>query len=151
MRALVVYESLFGNTELIAQTIARALAGRVSVRVVPLAQACHTELETADLLVIGCPTQYHDATPDALAWLDHLPRTALEGMATAVFDTRYHMAQLLSGSAAQVIGKRIEQCGARLLAPPQSFFVVNRDGPLEAGEVERAAAWADVLLGAVEL
>jgi len=80
-----------------------------------------------------------------LAWLDRLPRS-LGGLPVAVFDTRYHTSTLISGSAASVVGAEIQRRGGQLIMPPMSFFVVDRHGPLEDGEVERAAAWADTLL-----
>jgi flavodoxin len=150
MHTLVIYESQFGNTELIAQAIAQALGECGSVRLVPMGKAGHAMLQGVDLLVLGSPTQHHEATPDMLAWLDHLPPKTLDRMPIAVFDTRYHMSKLFSGSAADVIGKEVQERGGRLIAPPESFFVAGREGPLEAGEVERAAAWANTLVATVK-
>ena len=146
MNTLLVYESEFGNTEQIARGIATGLAGRGSVRVESIYHVEHPALEGLDLLVLGSPTQYHEATPDMLAWLDRIPPQALYGVPVAVFDTRYHLPQLLSGSAAQVIGQAIQKQGRKLIAPPESFFVIEREGPLEAGEVERAVSWINALL-----
>src|SRR5690349_4410701 len=119
MRTLVIYESLFGNTEQIAQAIRGALAEHGAARLMTVDQVA------ADLLVIGCPTQHHEATPDTLAMLDRLPPAMLEQLPVAVFDTRYHMSRLLSGSAAHTVGKEIGQRGGRLVAPPESFFVTD--------------------------
>jgi flavodoxin len=149
MNALIIYESQFGNTEQIAQAIARTLAERESVRLEPIENAGPPALEGVDLLVLGSPTQFQEATPDMLAWLDRLPPKALDGLAVAVFDTRYHMPRLLSGSAAWAVGKEIQERSGRLIAPPESFFVAERHGPLEAGEVERAAAWAGRMVAAL--
>jgi hypothetical protein len=99
--------------------------------------------------VLGSPTQYHEATPDMLAWLNRTHPRILDGLAVAVFDTRYHMSRLFSGSAAQMIGKEVQRRGGTLVAPPESFFVTDREGPLEAVEVERAASWANTLLDAL--
>jgi flavodoxin len=146
MNALVIYESQFGNTERIAQAIAQALGEYGVVRLEPIGKAGPAVLQSIDLLVLGSPTQHNEATPDMLAWLDHIPPKILDGRPIAVFDTRYHMLKLFSGSAAHVIGKEVRKRGGRLIAPPESFFVAGRKGPLEAGEVERAAAWANLLL-----
>src|SRR5262245_23573608 len=146
MHILVIYETQFGNTEQIAQAIAQALGECGSVRLEPMGKVGYALEQGVDLLVLGSPTQHHEATPDMLAWLDHIPPNALDGMPIAVFDTRYHMSKLFSGSAAHVIGKEVQNRGGRLIAPPESFFVTGREGPLEAGEVERAASWASTLL-----
>jgi flavodoxin len=146
MNALVMYESQFGNTEQIAQAIANTLGEHGAVQLKPIEHAAPPALERVHLLVLGSPTQHHEATPDMLAWFDQLPPKALDGLAVAVFDTRYHMSKLFSGSAAQAIGKEVRKRGGRLIVPPESFFVTDRQGPLEAGEVERAASWANRLL-----
>jgi flavodoxin len=149
MNALIIYESQFGNTEQIARSVAHALAQRGSVRLEPIERADPLMFEGADLLLLGSPTQHHDATPDMLACLDHIPPQMLAKLAVAVFDTRYHIARVFAGSAAHVIAKEVQQRGGRLIAPPESFFVTNREGPLEAGEVERAASWAGTLADAL--
>jgi flavodoxin len=146
MHTLVIYESQFGNTEQIARAIAQALAGCGSVRLESIGKAGYTVLQGVDLLVLGSPTQYHEATPDTLAWLDHIAPQLADGMCVAVFDTRYHMLKLFSGSAAHMIGKEVQKRGGRLIVPPESFFVTGRGGPLEAGEVERALVWAKALV-----
>jgi flavodoxin len=146
MHTLVIYESQFGNTEQIAQAITQALGKCGSVRVEPIGKASHALLQGVDLLVLGSPTQHLEATPDMLAWLDHIPPKLLDGMPIAVFDTRYHMLTLFSGSAAHVIGKEVQNHGGQLIVPPESFFVIGRDGPLEPGEVERALVWANALV-----
>jgi flavodoxin I len=151
MKTLVVYESLFGNTAKVAQAIASGLAERGSTRLATIGQVGAADLESFDLLVLGCPTQYHEATPDTLAWLDRIPSAVLADLPLAVFDTRYHTARLLSGSAAQAVGKDLKRRGGRLMAPPESFFVADREGPLEDGEIERAAAWARALSDALML
>jgi flavodoxin len=56
MRALVIYESMFGNTETIAQAIAEGLATRMQVDVVEVGAAPGAIDEGHDLLVVGGPT-----------------------------------------------------------------------------------------------
>jgi hypothetical protein len=58
-----------------------------------------------------------------------------------VFDTRMRMIKLLTGSAAEGAARTLKNLGAELLLPPESFFVKAMEGPLDDGEVERAAAW----------
>ena len=146
MNALVLYESEFGNTQQIARAITSVLARHGAARLESIYRLGHSVLEGVDLLILGSPTQYQEATPDMLAWLDRIPPRALYGMPVGVFDTRYHLPRLLAGSAAESISKTIQQQGGNLIAPPKSFFVTEREGPLEAGEIERAASWAGMLV-----
>jgi hypothetical protein len=74
--------------------------------------------------------------------LDTVPPDALRGMPVATFDTRFKILRIFSGSAAHSIAKKLEHLGARLLVPPESFFILQSEGPLADGEIERATAWA---------
>ena len=59
MRAVVVYESMYGNTHLVAQAIGDGLGESAQVAVVPVAEASATLADGADLLVVGGPTHVH--------------------------------------------------------------------------------------------
>ncbi len=145
MNALVVYDSQFGHTETIARAIASVLAEHGAASAVPVAQAVPDSLAELDLLVLGGPTQYHEATPEMLAWVEQRPSAILSKLPAAAFDTRYRMSSWLSGSAARAVARALKQRGGDLLVPPVSFFVVGREGPLEDGEPARAAIWAQML------
>jgi flavodoxin len=141
MNALVVYDSMFGNTEQIARAIGAAIeeGGPVDVRSITEVSSLPPGL---DLLVVGGPTQAHGVDQALKAFLDALPPEAVRGVAVAAFDTRFRWPVLVSGSAARGIAKRLDQKGARLVAEPESFFVEHKGGPLAEGELGRAASWA---------
>jgi hypothetical protein len=80
-------------------------------------------------------------------WIEQLPLCG--GPPVAVFDTRADKPALLVGSAAHGMARRLRHRGYRLAAEPESFFVEGTPGPLEAGELERAAEWASALLSEV--
>jgi flavodoxin len=142
MNALVVYDSQYGNTERIAHAIASALRASGPTRIVRADPAQPIGLEGVDLLVVGCPTQGWRPTRPIQSFLAVIPTGRLHELAIACFDTRFHKARWLTGSAAAVMDKKLQQAGARLAVPPESFFVTASEGPLEPGELERAAAWA---------
>ena len=142
MNTLVVYDSEYGNTAQIAQAIAGALPDYGPVRLVPVAEAATTPLHGVDLLAVGGPTQAHGVSPALTAWLAGVPHETLQGVAAITFDTRFRKPAWLTGSAAHTLAKRLEEHGCHMVAPAESFFVDGREGPLEAGELERAAAWA---------
>ena len=153
MHAVVIYDSQFGNTEQVAKAIARGLASHGTVVIQGVTEAPAPDPASIDLLIVGGPTQRHGASPALAAWLDALGRRTLNNVRAAAFDTRYRMSALLSGSAAGKAAGRLRRAGCRLVAAPESFFV-ERDRPpegekrrhgverLEAGEIERAEAWA---------
>lgn len=145
MNALVVYDSQYGNTERVARAIASQLGSLGAVRLVAVAADAGSDLAGVDLLVVGGPTQGHGARPPLRAWVESLPGAALRGVAAAAFDTRLRWPVFLSGSTARTVAKQLQRGGARLVVPPESFLVAGREGPLVAGEVERASSWAKTL------
>lgn len=152
MKALVIYDSVFGNTEKVAQAIAAAM----QTTAVPVGQATPDQLEGLDLLIIGSPTRSFRPTEGASQWLNALSNNHLTGVGVAAFDTRIDLATIDSsvfrfivnkgGYAANTIAKALEKKGGRLLASPEGFLVTGEQGPLKDGELERAAAWAEQIV-----
>jgi flavodoxin len=147
MQTVVVYDSTFGNTERIADAIARGLGTLGGVVVMDTAEAAGTGQQSADrpdLVIIGGPTQRRSSSPALRAFVDALP-ASLRGVPVATFDTRYRGSTWIMGSAAAAVAKLLRRAGGELVAPPESFFI-GRGGPLErqtleTGEIERAEAW----------
>ena len=147
MNALVVYDSQYGNTERIALAITEALRPLGQARLACAGDGANAELRDADILILGCPTQGWRPTVKTLAFLDGIPLERLRDLSIACFDTRFHKARWLTGSAARVLAQRIERLGGAMIVPPESFFVLGTEGPLERGEPYRAAAWARSIAG----
>ena len=154
MSTLIVYDSQFGNTERIAQAMAARLGSARLIRATELGALPGVD---GELLIVGGPTQRQRASPAIRALLDDLPRGTLSGLPAAAFGTRYRMSRFLTGSCAVWIAGKLTRAGARLVAPPESFFM-ERDVPppgekrrhelerLEPGEEERAGEWVLGLL-----
>ena len=169
MRALIVYESIYGNTHVVANHVAEGLRAHFDVDVVPVDKATEDRVAAADLLVVGGPTHLHgmsstrsrqagrdaahkpgnemDLDPDAEGeglrdWFHELPATAPR--AAAAFDTRLDAPALLTGRASRAIARRLAELGYHLAADPESF-VVDNENHLLAGEADRAEAWAHAL------
>lgn len=146
MRALAVYDSVHGNTQKVAQAIGDAPGGQVSVRHVSEVSAA--DVEAVDLLIVGSPTHGGWFTEAIKDWLDQLPAADLHGIPVAVFDTRTPPTILsrIFGWAAPRIAKRLEKTGAELVGEPGGFIVEGIKGPLQEGELERAAGWAQEIV-----
>lgn len=157
MRALVIYESEFGNTEKIAQAIAEAMSSALGasgdVELVHVTRARPEDLAGVDVLVVGCPTQRFSPMPDTKRFLKSLPKNTLDGVQIAAFDTRVAEEEFAShgvlvsklasifGYAAEPIAGRLKKKGGTLALPPEGFYVGGTEGPLLDGELERAAEW----------
>lgn len=160
MKAIVVYESHWGNTAAIARAIAEGIGPAATA--LSTAEAAAVELAGVDLIVAGAPllgfslptegmlksmagSQASDPTPPDLShpamrtWLATLP--AGRGRAAA-FETRIWWSP---GSAAKAILARLEQAGYRAAAKPERFIVQGKYGPLRDGELERAKRWGAAL------
>jgi hypothetical protein len=168
MRALIVYESMYGRTREIAHSIAQGLRSGYTVDVVHVDDATPELVDLADLLVVGGPTHMHAMTSDRsrnaavdaamkdleLTLDEHAPGeglrrwlAALDGDAiaqAAAFDTRIDASPVLTGRASRGIAKRLRRRGYTLVAEPESFLV-DSHSRLLPGEVTRARTWGESL------
>ena len=147
MKALIVYDSVYGNTETIARAIAGALTPSGEVKVLRAGEANASELKAVDLLIVGSPTQGGKPTRAIQDFLNKLPESAIKGMNVAAFDTRFSTKLVaIFGYAAGKIAGSLKTKGGTLILPPEAFFVKSKEGPLKEGDLERAAGWAKRIL-----
>lgn len=153
MKAVVIYESLYGNTEAIARAVAAGIGQHGEVALAEVSQVPEGFAEAVDLLVLGAPTHGHGMSRPASResvdpekadmgireWLESLP-VAPESR-VAAFDTRFDKPRWITGSAALKISRRLGKLGRELVLPPESFFVTHSEGPLTEGELDRARRW----------
>lgn len=145
MKTLVVYDSLYGNTRTIAQSIGDAIPGEVAV--MHVGDVTASGLGAYDLLIVGAPTHGAKPSPDMQEFLDQIQAPALEGVKVAGFDTRMTNRLItLFGTAAPKIAKALKAKGGTPAGSAEGFYVTGGEGPLKDGEVERAAAWAQGLV-----
>ncbi|GLW74131.1 flavodoxin [Kitasatospora phosalacinea] len=159
MRAVIVHESVYGNTGQVAAAIAegvRQAEPTADVQCLPVAEAGPDAVEGADLLVVGGPTHMRGMTtgvsralaarsgapehggPGLRSWFHSLPDGGGSARAAA-FDTRAEVKH--AGAAADGIAARLTRHHYDLAAEPAGFLVEGTEGPLRAGESDRARAW----------
>ena len=147
MKALVIYDSVYGNTEIVAQTIGSAISDQAQV--VRVGQVDAADCASVDLLLIGSPTHGALPTEAMQAFLDRIGPPAHEGARAATFDTRltWGFLEKWGGFAAPKMADKLKEQGWTLVGEPGGFFVRGlKKGPLKRGEAERAAAWAKGLI-----
>jgi flavodoxin len=142
MRALVVYESVHGNTQIIAASIADGLRSTHEVTLVPVAEATPGLVTDADLVVVGGPTHMHGMWHGIRDWLEAV--TGGHGITAAAFDTRFNVIPALTGPASHGIARLLRRHGFRLLANPESFLI-GQGNTLLDGEASRARQWGAAL------
>ena len=172
MRAVVVYESMYGNTHLIAGAIGAGLESAFDVSVVPVSHASPAVLDGADLVVAGGPTHVHGMSraatrkaavgaadkpasplrtePDAAGpglreWFASLGRYPVRA---AAFDTRMHGPAALTGRASKGVARLLRAHGFDVVTEPESFLVTKQDR-LEPHEATRAREWGTRLAASI--
>jgi flavodoxin len=143
MKTLVVHYSKFGHTQRIAEVIAQVLANDGTAQVLSTDQLDADDLRKVDLIVLGTPTHKMNLPEAVRPVLDALPRRMLPKTPVAAFDTSYKMNAFLARfTAAKRLDRKLRKLGGKRVVPPETFYVIEREGPLYEGEIERAQAWA---------
>ena len=147
MRALIVYDSVYGNTEKVARAIADSITPSGEVKVLRAGEMDTSELASIDLLIVGSPVHGGRPTPAVQDFLNKMAQQSLKDIKVAAFDTRTasKFAKIFGNAAGRIAGQLTKKGGV-LIVPPEGFFVTGTKGPLKEGELERAAAWAKGIL-----
>lgn len=158
MNYLVVYDSVFGNTEKIARAIGEELAKSGQGETLRVTDVETGHLKDLDILLVGSPTRAFQPTPAVKDFFKGLPKSSLKGLRSAAFDTRADIKEVnnalltfmvgIFGYAAGRIARKLAQKGAQVLTPEGAFFVNGSEGPLKEGELEKAAQWAHQIASA---
>ncbi len=167
MRTLVIYESLWGNTEKVARAIASAISSSGAAVDVMDADSAPASVDGYDLLVVGGPTHAfsmtrpstraeavrthaapHEPARGIREWLNDLERPA-RPIRAAAFDTRVDKPRL-PGSAAKAARHELWSLGFETSLKAKTFRVHGYEGPLIDGELDHAAAWAGEIVASVD-
>lgn len=172
MRAIVVYESMYGNTHEVADVIGAGHAGSLDVSVVSVAEAAPSLIAGADLVVVGGPTHVHgmsrESTRKAAAEAAQKPESDLKldpdasgpglrdwfaslghfAAKAAAFDTRTHGPAVFTGRASRGVAHQLRSHGFEVVTDPESFLVTKQDR-LDEHETERAREWGAELASSV--
>ncbi len=160
MRALVVFESMFGNTEEVARAVAEGLelGGCASAQVVRVDRAPLQVPGDVDVVVVGGPTHaFGMSRPSSReeaerqgAPGDESERGLREWVGVvqaapsvrfATFDTRIDKVRRVPGSAAHQASRHLRRRGFRLASGPTSYYVTGTAGPLGGHETGKARQW----------
>lgn len=168
VKSLVVYESMYGNTHVVAAKIAEGLSEAGETLVVAVDDVVAASMVGVDLLVVGGPTHVHgmsrastrasaaQAAKDSEKHLTLDSHAAGSGLRewfetvrdlpphAAAFDSRTDLAPVLTGRASRGIAKRLKQHGCELVSSPESFLVDTHNRLID-GEAERALRWGAAL------
>lgn len=155
-KALVVYDSAYGNTAKIARKIAESIRPNPA-KCLLATQVTWSDVVDVDLLIVGSPTQGGRPTAPVMNFIHGLPKASLAETRVAAFDTRFGLREhgvglrLLMqtiGFAAPKIERELMSKGGQSVAEPEGFIVSETEGPLKPEELEHAAIWARIISNA---
>lgn len=155
MKALIVYDSFFGNTEKVAQAIGKSLGAAKDVTVVKVDAVQPEMMGGLDYLIVGSPTRAFSPSPAIKSFVRGIPSGKLEGVKFAAFDTRLPINEKTPGVlrflvkffgyADKPINDGLKKKGGMQAVPSEGFFVMDSEGPMAEGELERAAEWVKTI------
>lgn len=157
LKVLVVYDTVYGNTAKIAEALIEGIGGNQESQLIKAQEASTDHFEDVDLLLVGSPTHAGTFIEPVKKFLAGIPAGALKNVKAAAFDTSFDIQtqgaflrfiMKTFGYAAPKIAKKLAEKGATVLAT-ETFIVLETEGPLQEGEVERAKEWAGTVLNKV--
>ena len=144
MKTLVIYDSYFGNTALIAETVAKEL----NCQHIKVHSFKKEMVNDYDTIIIGSPTRAFSPTKDIKNLVKSIRR--LDAV-VAIFDTRIDVEKdgpkilrfLVArfGYSNDSIEKMLQKKGIDLALPPGAFYVQDSEGPLGEEELTKAKEW----------
>lgn len=151
MKALVLYDSVYGNTAQIAKAIGKGLSEHLETSVIEAKAFAPGLRPDAQLLIVGSPTLGFRPTPPVNKFLNRLTANSLDKILVAGFDTRIPLTNIKSvplrfmvkkaGYPAKIISNKLRRKGGEMIAEPEGFLISEQQGPLVPRELSRAEAW----------
>lgn len=157
LKVFIVYDSVFGNTAKIAEALIDGIGIQGEAKIIKAPEAVAPDLENIDLLMVGSPTHGGTFTEPVKNFLNGIPKNSLQGMKAAAFDTGFSRDTQgafikiiidIFGFAAPKIAEELGAKGAVVIAA-ETFRVLDTEGPLENGEIDRARKWAGELISKI--
>jgi flavodoxin I len=152
MKIVILFDSVFGNTEKVAASIKESLQQSGEIILSRFDGTPSNIFDNTDILILGSPTRAFSPTKQASSFVKNLAANELNGIRTASFDTRINIKDEnskflkfmvnLFGYAAEPLQKMMIKKGGISAGSPEGFHVKGTEGPMANGELERASVWA---------
>ncbi len=153
MKILIVYDSLYGNTQKVAESVRDGLSND-DIKLVRAKEAKKGDMQGIDMIIVGSPTHGGRPSQETKKFLDSIPENGLKNIKAAAFDTgipsegqKFFLKAIINffGYAAKRIANDLKKKGANIIKS-ETFFVSGKEGPLVDGELERAKEWGKGLV-----
>ena len=144
-KAIVIYESVFGNTKHAAETIIEGMKeGGVDATLSTPKELVPNQLTDSDAVLVGSPNHMGGATRGIRKFIDKLGKLNLEGKLITVFDTH-------AGNEYEKAVKKMEKQigekapGLKLSSPGLSIRVEGMRGPITEGELPKCKEFGIII------
>lgn len=153
MKILIIYDSLFGNTQKIAEIIGEKFSLVHESKVLKVTSISPNMLKEADVLIIGSPTHGGRPTDPIKKFIRSFSKDILVNKKMATFDTSFPTKNMgffidnivkFFGNASYRMSNELIKKGVQVI-DSKIFYVLGKEGPLQEGEVERAQHWVSEL------
>jgi flavodoxin len=155
MKILIIYDSIYGNTEKIAKDVAKTVLKGNKVKTIKVTEFKPGDFKSINWLIIGTPTQGGQASPKIQEFVKNIKDSSLKNVDVSVFDTgipkegqKWFLRTVIQiiGYASPKVARSLQSKGAKLVGEPEIFMVNDREGPLLNGELKRARDWIKKIL-----
>jgi len=152
-KVIVVYESKYGNTKLVAEKIAEGMreVGGIETVISELKEFELNKIAEYDVILIGSPNHYGGPTKSIREFIDKLEKLNLERIHFAVFDT--YLGKVFFEKAVKKMEKRINQKAPELkqIAPGLSIAVEGLKGPIVEGELPKCKEFGNKIAARLKI
>ncbi len=147
MKGIVVYDTSYGNTKIIAETISVTLKeSGIDVDTFYVKNVKKLNAKEYDFLVLGSPTRFGTMSFTIRGFIGKLQEKQWMNKPFAAFDTEnLENIERNEGSAAEKIAQKLKAKQMNQLLPALKAVVFGAKGPLQNGEIERTKDYAGKL------
>ena len=140
-KAIVVYESKYGNTKIVAEMIVKGINQVTGMEAVltEVNDVDLTKINESDVILVGPPNHLGKSTIGIKKFIDKLGKLNLENKRGAVFDTYIGSWTQDFEKVVKKMEKQISEkvLGMTLMAPGLSIKVDGTKGPITDGELPK--------------
>lgn len=143
-KAVVIYDSKYGNTRSVAERVAEIMRdrGNVEASIYFVNDVDVNQLPSFDIIVLGTPNHWGRLTKKFKKMISELEGVDLSGKKIALFDTCFEPEE---GKATGSMEKRILKVApnVQFLSPHMSVVVDRAKGPIAEGEMSKVDKFAE--------
>jgi menaquinone-dependent protoporphyrinogen IX oxidase len=152
MKGIVIYDTSYGNTKKIAETISETLkASEIEVDLFDVKEVRKLRANEYNFLVLGSPTKFGTMSFAIKFFLDKVKNEEWINKPFTTFDTEnpenveHARLEKKEWSAAEKIAAKLIEKQMKQLLPVFKALVLGQKGPLVEGEIDRAKKYANEL------